>query len=329
MNSSNDKNALIIPSNFNLGYACINMTLRNQSRKEPVFMSRTLRLSTIEKKGIDYTKSLAIQNCKDLLTMLKWNKEHNISFMRLSSEIFPFATHLQYGYSIDFAKDYLKEAGDYAKEHGMRLTFHAPHFNVLSSPNENVVKNTFLDLNHHNEMMEMMGLDQNSVIIIHGGGVYGNKQKALKRLEENISLLPQNTRNRLVLENCEMSYCIEDLLPISEKLQIPIVFDFHHDSIYPSDKPIEFYFERVFAVWFKRNIKPKVHVSNSVPGVTNSHSKTERRKHSDYIYFFHDSLLTITFDLDVMLECKMKEKAIFKLRELIANGNVSELNLIK
>jgi UV DNA damage endonuclease len=313
MNSTNTEQAFNIPSNFNLGYACINMTLRKQPKKDPVFMSRTVRLSTIEKKGIDYVKSLAIQNCKDILTMLKWNKEHNIFFMRLSSEIFPFATHPQYGYSIDFAESYLKEAGNYAKQNCIRLTFHPSQFNVLSSPNEIVVRNTFLDLNHHSEILDRMGLGKDSVIIVHGGGVYGNKEKALERLEKNIALLPENTRNRLVLENCEMSYCLTDLLPVSEKLKVPIVIDFHHDSIYPSEESVEFYFDRVFKVWFDRGIKPKVHVSNSVPGITKDDSKTARRKHSDYISFLHDSLLTITFPIDIMLECKMKEQAIFRL----------------
>ena len=181
--------------------------------------------------------------------------------------------------------------------------------------NENVVKNTILDLQHHADILDKMELDKDSVMIIHGGGVYGNKEKALARLEKNISILPQNVRDRLVLENCEMSYCVEDLLPISEKLQIPIVLDYHHDSIYQSSQPIEHYHERVFAVWKNREIKPKVHVSNSVPGICETDTKTARRKHSDYVYFFHKGLLEITFSIDVMLECKMKEQSILQLRK--------------
>ncbi len=302
---------LKVPTNFNFGYACLNTELRKQ--KPPVFTSRTLRLATLQEKGFSYLKSLIDQNLKDLLTQLEWNVEHNIFFMRLSSEVFPFASHFDHGYSIDFAHDQLQKIGNYVKQNGIRLTMHPGQYNVLSSPNEIVVRNTFLDLNHHSEILDRMGLGKDSVIIVHGGGVYGNKEKALERLEKNIALLPENTRNRLVLENCEMSYCLTDLLPVSEKLKVPIVIDFHHDSIYPSEESIEFYFDRVFKVWFDRGIKPKVHVSNSVPGITKDDSKTARRKHSDYISFLHDSLLTITFPLDVMLECKMKEQAIFRL----------------
>ena len=306
------ENYQLIPKNFNLGYACINTELRKQ--KKPVFTSRTLRLATFEEKGFEYVKTLVYQNVNDLLTMLEWNKANDILFMRLSSEMFPFASHPKYHYDIDFVSDELKKIGDYAKENGIRLTMHPGQYDVLSSFKEDVVQNTISDLKHHARIFDLMGLDQNSVMIIHGGGVYNNKEKSLGRLEKNISELPENVRNRLVLENCEMSYCVEDLLPISERLNVPIVIDYHHDSIYPSSLPVEFYFDRVFKVWFDRGIKPKVHVSNSIPGVKLTDSKTARRKHSDYIQFFHEPLLQIQFPIDVMLECKMKEQGIMRLR---------------
>jgi UV DNA damage endonuclease len=300
---------MTIPCNINLGYACINTELR----KKGIFMSRTLRLATLESKGIKYAQELAIQNLKDLYVMLKWNKEHNISFMRLSSDMFPFGSHPVHGYSLDFAAELLQQIGDYAKQNKMRLTFHPGQYNVLSSPKKEVIKNTTLDLNHHCDILDRMGLNQNSVMVIHGGGVYNDKESALKRLEENLLCLPKATRDRLVLENCEMSFCVEDLLPISELLQIPIILDFHHDDIHPSSNKIESFFQRVFQVWFNRGIKPKVHVSNSIDGC--GESKTARRKHSDFITFLHEPLLKITFPIDVMLECKMKEQALFGLRD--------------
>jgi UV DNA damage endonuclease len=170
----------------------------------------------------------------------------------------------------------------YIRENNMRLTTHPSQYNVLSSDKESVVKQSVLNLKHQVEIMDRMKLDQNSIMVIHGGGVYNDKEAAIKRLICNISNLPDNIRKRLVLENCEMSYCIEDLLDASEELQIPIVIDFHHDSIFPSSKPPSFYYERVFKVWKNRNIKPKVHVSNSVPGILSSDNKTLRRKQSDF-----------------------------------------------
>jgi UV DNA damage endonuclease len=305
---------IYIPENFNFGYACLNTVLRSQ--KPSVFSSRTVRLATYQQKGLDYIKELSIQNLKDLLTILKWNKENGVYFMRMSSEMFPFASHPEHGYDIVYAKEYLQAVGDYAKQNGMRLTMHPGQYDVLSSNKDDVIKHTILDLEHHAQIMDLMGLNQNGVMIIHGGGVYGNKKKALERLEDNIKALSENVRNRLVLENCEMAYTVEDLLDISERLQVPIVMDTHHDAINPSSKPLEFYFDRVFEVWNNRGIKPKMHLSNSVPGILDTDTKTARRKHSDYIAYFHECLYKITFPIDIMLECKMKEQALLKLKQI-------------
>ncbi|MEK6882388.1 MAG: hypothetical protein AABY22_22400 [Nanoarchaeota archaeon] len=159
-------------------------------------------------------------------------------------------------------------------------------------------------------------MDNNSIMVIHGGGVYKDKKKALERLVENILKLPETTKNRLVLENCELSYSIEELLPISEKLKVPLVIDFHHDNINPSSNPPDHYFERVFKVWKDRDIKIKIHVSNSAEGVKETDSKTARRKHSDYVKYLHKPVYNIKMPVDVMLECKLKEKSIFLLRDI-------------
>lgn len=44
--------------------------------------------------------------------------------MRMSSEMFPFASHAKYGYDLAFAAEGLKAAGDLAKKYGHRLTMH-------------------------------------------------------------------------------------------------------------------------------------------------------------------------------------------------------------
>lgn len=304
---------LNIKENFNFGYACINTELR----KKGIFMSRTCRLNTLKEKGIDYVKELALENLKDLLKILYWNKENGVSFLRLSSDIFPFASHKDYMYSLDFADEILKKIGKFVKTNNMRLTMHPGQYTLLSSPNENITNNSIEDLKHHCDVLDRIGVDQNGVIIIHGGGSYSNKIKTIKRIKENILKLPENVKNRLVLENCEMSYNIDDLLPISKELLVPIVIDFHHNEIFQSSKPIEEYYEEIFNIWKIRNIKPKVHISNSVPGVHPTDNKTLRRKHSDLIHYIHDSLLKIDIPIDIMVEAKLKEQALISISNLI------------
>lgn len=74
---------------------------------------------------------------------------------------------------------------------------------------------------------------------LKGGGVYNDKPTTLERLKQAITGLPLNVRQRLVLENDEVSgiivcclysnpfqmcYNAEDILPVCEELDVPFVF---------------------------------------------------------------------------------------------------------
>lgn len=81
--------------------------------------------------------------------------------------MFPFASHPEYGYSLEYCAEELKAAGDLAKKYGHRLTTHPGQFTQLGSPREEVVKNAVRDLTYHAEMIDRMGLGKDSVMIIH------------------------------------------------------------------------------------------------------------------------------------------------------------------
>lgn len=70
-------------------------------------------------------ESLGLANARDIVKMIRWNDKFGIKFMRLSSEMFPFASHEEYGYKLaPFASEALAEAGKVAEELGHRLTTH-------------------------------------------------------------------------------------------------------------------------------------------------------------------------------------------------------------
>ena len=70
-------------------------------------------------------ESLGKANAKDIVKMLRWNDRYGIKFMRLSSEMFPFASHAEYGYKLaPFVSEELAEAGRVAADLGHRLTTH-------------------------------------------------------------------------------------------------------------------------------------------------------------------------------------------------------------
>jgi UV DNA damage endonuclease len=267
--------------------------------------------------GIEKIKELVIKNLEDGIKLLEWNKENNIYVMRLSSEIFPHKTNPKIiGYDYDFAIPYLKKLGSLANHFKHRLTFHPGQFNVIGTADERIFKQTLLELKHHADLLDLMEMGKDSVMVIHGGGVYGDKEKTIKRWIENFNRLPVNVQSRLVLENCEKSYNIEDCLYISSKVNIPVVFDTHHYDCYnilhPDHrlKQASDYIPDILKTWTKRGIRPKFHVSEQAEG-------GRVGKHSDYIENLPTYLLEIpkkyNLGIDIMIEAKMKEQAILKL----------------
>ncbi|KAI8820773.1 UV damage repair endonuclease [Fimicolochytrium jonesii] len=290
-----------------LGYACLNTVLRAQN--PAIFCSRTCRLATAKEKGQDYLNALCLANAKNILPMLKWNDANSIKFMRLSSEMMPFASHPEVGYSIYDVPglvEVLEEVGAYAKAKGHRLTCHPGQYCQLASPREIVFENALLELRYHCDMLDIIGLGKESVMIIHGGGVYGDKAATLLRFRERWKLVPEDIQKRIVLENDEMCYSVEDLLPICEDLDIPLVLDWHHAAINPSEHPSTHYLPRIDAIWHRRGIKPKQHHSEGRPG---AETMQERRAHSARI----ERLPPCQDNVDLMIEAKDKEQAVLQL----------------
>ena len=298
-----------------LGYACLNSELREQ--KPSVFCSRTCRIASIKPgpEGLQMLQELSLKNVADLKKMLNWNAQHGIHFMRMSSGLFPFASHNVHGYNLDFCATELAEAGKLAKDLGQRLTFHPGQTNNLGSPYQTVVAATKRDLTYHAAVLDGMNLDKDSVMIIHGGGMYGDKKETLKRFALEFAALDDAIKKRLVIENDELCYSVDDLLPMSEELQLPIVFDWHHHSLNPGHTPIADLLQRIKAVWRNRGIRCKMHYSESRAGAS---SLMERRAHSTHV----SRVPLCGEDVDLMIEAKATQDAVLKMMEKYGNPAV-------
>lgn len=263
-------------------------------------------------------ESLGLVNARDLIKLIRWNDRYGIKFMRLSSEMFPFASHKEYGYKLEpFASEVLAEVGQVVADLGHRVSVHPGQFTQLGSPRRDVVENSYRDLEYHSEMLRLLKLppqqDRDAVMILHMGGVFGDKQATLDRFRENYAPLSQDIKNRLVLENDDVSWSVHDLLPICEELNIPLVLDFHHHNIiYDSSQVREGtmdvvgLFDRIKATWTRKEITQKMHYSESVPDAITSR---QRRKHSDRV----KTLPPCDPTMDLMIEAKDKEQAVFEL----------------
>ncbi|KAI0123423.1 UV-damage endonuclease [Xylariales sp. AK1849] len=335
---------LPLPWKGRLGYACLNTYLRLSD--PPVFSSRTCRIASIIEhrhplldpsqpehstknrpdknqppdvaRGQRYVENLGLANARDIVKMLRWNDKYGIKFMRLSSEMFPFASHEEYGYKLaPFASEVLAEAGKVAGEFGHRLTTHPGQFTQLGSPRKEVVKNAIRDLEYHDEMLTLLRLpeqgNKDAVMILHMGGVFGDKGATLDRFRENYAKLSHSIKARLVLENDDVSWTVHDLLPICEELNIPLVLDYHHhnikfdkDEIREGTKDIIDLYPRIKATWDRKGITQKMHYSEPCPEAITGR---QRRKHSPRVM----TLPPCAPDMDLMIEAKDKEQAVFNL----------------
>ena len=295
---------------MNLGYACINMTLGEQTPR--ITTNRSMVKKTFNERGIEYASELALQNVRDLFEIIKWNVKTGIKVFRTSSDMFPWASE----YNVEDMPDYnkisniLKGCGTYAKQNGLRITSHPGPFNVLVSPNPKVVQNTIIDLELHGKVFDMMGLELSpyNKINIHCNGVYGDKIAAMDRFCENFMKLSDSVRKRLTVENDDKAtmYSVKDLMYIHHKIGIPIVFDYHHHQFCTGGLTEQQALILAVSTWNKSGVKPVVHYSES-KSLHENDTKIKPQAHSDYITNLPD---TYNIDVDVMVEAKAKELAI-------------------
>ncbi|WEW56836.1 UV damage endonuclease [Emydomyces testavorans] len=358
--------------------ACLCTYLR--SCNPPVFSSRTCRIASILEnrhplkdpsqpahptknrpdreqspdvaRGEAYVQALGLANARDIVKMLRWNDRFGIRFMRLSSEMFPFASHAEYGYKLaPFASEALADAGQVAAELGHRLSVHPGQiifadgvflkFTQLGSPRREVIESSIRDLEYHAEMLNLLKLppqqDRDAVMILHMGGSFGDKQATLERFKGVYQTLSEDIKKRLVLENDDVNWTVHDLLPVCEELGIPLVLDYHHHNInFDADKiregtlDIMNLYDRIKATWTKKGITQKMHYSEPTPSAI---TKMQRRKHSPRVQM----LPPCDPAMDLMIEAKDKEQAVFdlmktyklpgfeKLSEIIPHVRPSEL----
>jgi UV DNA damage endonuclease len=296
---------------MNLGYACINTGLSNNK----IMTNRTMRRKTFDSKGLDYVSELALQNVKDLKTIVMWNNEMEIKLFRLSSQIFPWMEEYEFSDLKDYKEicDLMMEIGEIATDNGQRLTMHPGPYHCLASPNPNVVKRTIIGLNKHSEQFDMMGFYSDpspyNKINIHVGGAYNDKKSTLKRFCKNFELLDENTKKRLVIENDDSpnEFSVKELFDgVYQQIGIPITFDYFHHTFNTGGLTEEEALKMASITW-PDGITQCCHYSESRRKEKLDES-IRPQAHSDIIY---NKINTYGLEPDIVIEAKLKEQAIF------------------
>lgn len=296
-----------------IGYACIPLCVDAKT-------TRTFLLKNFsEEKFLETTK----ENLEDLEKILIYNIKNNIKLFRISSDIIPFGSHEVNSIPWEnIFEDKLKSLGNIIKQNNLRVSMHPGQYTVLNSNSEEVVKKAILDLEYHAKFLDSLGVDYSNKIILHLGGTYGNKSEAIERFISNFSILSPSIKKRLVIENDERNYTIDDILYVCSKIKIPAIFDnLHHFCNNTGKYSIEEILKLVSYTWKEEDGTMKVHYSNQDPyKKLGAHSKFLYTK--DFIEYYN-LVKSLNLDIDIMLEVKNKDisaiKAINILDSLTGN----------
>jgi len=286
-----------------LGYACLSTEHGNLSPRGVI-----LRNASPER-----LRELIKLNLMNLAALLRFNAARDIRFFRISSDVIPFASHPvnEMAWWREFASE-LREIAVIIRREDIRVSMHVGPYTVLSSPNSQTLAASIADLEYHVRFLDAVSFDLTHKIIVHGGGVYGDKAASMQRWSENVQRLPVNIRNRLTIENDERLYGSADALALSRDVGIPWVFDvFHHRVFAGENADVLEPFELAAATWSPSDGVPKIHYS--------SQAKDSRPgAHADYVlsaeFEVFLSLTRDTPDFDCMLEAKAKDCALLDLR---------------
>ncbi|MEG0133928.1 MAG: UV DNA damage repair endonuclease UvsE, partial [Clostridium sp.] len=293
----------------NLGYVAIALNLKDATVNKTITYKSLSKLDP--KIWNTVLKDLALKNIENIKRIIRYNKAYGIKVYRLTSKIIPLATHeavSRWRWEEDLA-DAFKELGSVIRENNIRVSTHPDHFVLLNSKKEEVVQASIKDLEYHMKMYELMGLSKQAKMVLHIGGGYGNKKESIDRFYKGFNRLSNEIKSRIILENDDKTFNVEDVLEVCNKVGTPMVLDVHHDWCNQSSSPLKEYINDIFNTWDGEGIPPKIHYSSPK-------NEKEFRYHHDYIKSedFLDFIFMVDNvygkDIDIMIEAKQKDLSL-------------------
>ena len=235
-------------------------------------------------------------------------------------------------------RDQIKEArlelaalGKAARERDLRLSFHPSQYIILNSPDERLVRQSVHDIESQAEILDVMELGPEACVVIHVGGFYDDGKASRDRwMRTYETQLSTRARARLVLENDDVSFSAADVLAIHRRVGVPLVFDHHHFwCLNPERLELRDAVQQFLRTWTD-GVRPKVHFSSprtEMRECIERDRETRRRRkvlkpplltsHADFVNPFEFATFMremANFEFDVMLEAKMKDLALLRLR---------------
>jgi UV DNA damage repair endonuclease len=257
--------------------------------------------------------------------------------VRIGSDILPMYTQSDWSWFYQqsdvraYAEKHFAEVGRVARALDVRLSFHPGQYCVLASDNDNIVERSIDEFEYHVDMARWMGYgsgwhDHGFKINVHLSGRGG-----IEKFLRTFSRLSPEARNLITIENDEVSYGLDAVLPLAE--HCALVLDIHHHWVKTGEyiSPDDPRALRAIESW--RGRRPVLHYSVSREDILVDHDpgvrpdlnllvdrgfkKQQLRAHSDF-YWNHavnDWALTFWPYFDIMCESKAKNLASQSLLE--------------
>jgi len=300
---------------MSIGYACLTIGVLNTN------------LKSCNAKNVCDEKLLDIieHNLKSLENMIAYNIKNSIHLFRISSDLISFGSSpLNKLHWWDIFSNEFSKIGRKIRENNIRVSMHPGQYTVLNSPNKDVANRAVEDLNYHSKVLDSLGVNVENKIVLHIGGVYNDKKQAINRFISNYGNLDDRVKRRLVIENDDKSYNINDVIEIGTKLGIPVIFDNLHNEINPcnEDKSELYWINESKNTWKDKDGYQKIHYSQQdISKKPGSHSNTIA---VDRFVNFYGSLERE--DIDIMLEVKDKNLSAVKcINSITKDKRISKL----
>ncbi len=276
--------------------------------------------------------SVSLAYVRDIFGYLQ---RQSIHFYRLSGQLAPYLTHPDLPHfhrQIDECHNELAALGDLARQSQVRLTMHPGHYIQLSSADETRVARSQQELTVCATLLDAMGVGVEAVVVIHVGGLYGDKRASLERFARHFLALPPPVRQRIALENDDRIFDLYDLLWIHKRTGVRLVLDtLHQRCLNGGDYTLVEALGLALATW-PVDQQPKIHFSSPRTELRHLYRNRQRylamplpNQHSDFLNVFElidllQAARTAALrPFDIMLEAKAKDLALLRLRQQLAH----------
>jgi UV DNA damage endonuclease len=265
----------------------------------------------------------------------------DVRMYRMASALAPYATHPDlrgFDRQVEDCATRLAQVGRRARELDMRLSFHPGQYVVLNSERPDVRAMAARELDVLASLLDAMQLGPEAVVVLHVGGGAGGRDAARERFLRGLDAVGEPARRRLVIENDDRVFGLDDVVAISGTTGLSVVWDIlHHHCHDPVGIPDAEALDAALATW-PPNVTPKIHFSSPKTAIEERRERDGRRVQTRYLLpplrAHADLVDPIAFEellrgpahgrrMDIMLEAKGKDLALLRLREQLLQRGMS------